>query len=84
MEQQGIRKTFKYRLAPTVAQARALELILSRCQLLYRKGGRKPPAFKQGMTGPFPLLFSYRSDRLEQYGRARHTQNLQVQTQADA
>ena len=33
MEQQGIRKTFKYRLAPTVAQA--LEVVLSRCRMLY-------------------------------------------------
>jgi putative transposase len=35
MEQQSIRKTFKYRLNPTPEQARALEVVLSRCRTLY-------------------------------------------------
>lgn len=35
MEQQGIRKTYKYKLNPTPAQAQALEVVLSRCWTLY-------------------------------------------------
>jgi putative transposase len=35
MTQQGIYKTFKYRLLPTPAQAQALEIVLSRCRMLY-------------------------------------------------
>jgi putative transposase len=35
MEQQDIGKTFKYRLTPTPVQAQVLEMVLSRCQLLY-------------------------------------------------
>jgi putative transposase len=35
MEQQGVRKTYKFRLIPTPAQAQELETILSRCRKLY-------------------------------------------------
>ncbi|HEV2458983.1 MAG TPA: transposase [Ktedonobacterales bacterium] len=35
MEQQGVRKTFKYKLKPTPAQEQALEMVLSRCRTLY-------------------------------------------------
>jgi putative transposase len=35
MEQQGVRKTYKYWLMPTPAQAQALELVLVRCRTLY-------------------------------------------------
>lgn len=35
MEQQGIRKTYKYRLEPTPQQERVLETVLWRCRTLY-------------------------------------------------
>jgi putative transposase len=35
MNQQSIRKTYKYRLKPTVEQERALETVLWRCRVLY-------------------------------------------------
>ncbi|HEV8191427.1 MAG TPA: helix-turn-helix domain-containing protein [Ktedonobacterales bacterium] len=35
MEQQRVRKTFKYKLPPTPPQEQALETVLSRCQTLY-------------------------------------------------
>jgi hypothetical protein len=36
MEQQsGFRKTYKYKLTPTPAQAQALETVLTRCCTLY-------------------------------------------------
>jgi putative transposase len=35
MEQQSVRKTYKYKLMPTPAQAQALELVMSRCRTLY-------------------------------------------------
>src|SRR5690242_194813 len=35
MEQQNIRKTYKYRLEPTPQQERAMETVLSRCRALY-------------------------------------------------
>src|SRR5262249_42497245 len=35
MEQQRVRKTFKYRLPPTPAQEQALEVVLHRCRTLY-------------------------------------------------
>src|SRR5215469_134456 len=35
MEQQSIRKTFKYKLKPTRAQEQALETVLYRCRTLY-------------------------------------------------
>jgi putative transposase len=35
MEQQSVRKTFKYRLTPTPPQEQALETVLSRCWTLY-------------------------------------------------
>lgn len=35
MEQQRVRKTYKYKLEPTPAQARALETVLWRCRELY-------------------------------------------------
>src|SRR5260221_7748690 len=35
MEQQGIRKTYKFRLEPTPEQARGLETVLRRCRALY-------------------------------------------------
>jgi putative transposase len=38
MEQQGIRKTYKYRLAPTPAQEKVLEEVLWRCRELYNAG----------------------------------------------
>jgi hypothetical protein len=41
-------------------------------------------SIKLGMKGPFPVLFSYRPDRIEEYERAGSTQDLHVQTQADA
>ena len=51
MEQQGIRKTFKYRLAPTVAQAQALEVVLSRCRMLYNTALEQRKAWWQGGQG---------------------------------
>jgi putative transposase len=38
MEQQGIHKTYKYRLAPTPAQEKVLEEVLWRCLELYNAG----------------------------------------------
>ena len=38
MEQQGVRKTYKYRLAPTPAQETVLEDVLWRCRELYNAG----------------------------------------------
>ena len=38
MEQQSIRKTYKYRLAPTPAQEKVLEEVLWRCRELYNAG----------------------------------------------
>src|SRR5262249_32702021 len=35
MEQQRLRKTFKYKLKPTAAQEQALELVVRRCLMLY-------------------------------------------------
>ncbi|HET8907273.1 MAG TPA: transposase [Ktedonobacterales bacterium] len=35
MEQQSVRKTYKFQLNPTPAQEQALELVLSRCRTLY-------------------------------------------------
>jgi putative transposase len=35
MEQQSVRKTFKYKLKPTRAQEEALELVVQRCRMLY-------------------------------------------------
>jgi len=35
MEQQSVRKTYKYKLIPTPPQERALETVLSRCWTLY-------------------------------------------------
>ena len=35
MEQQRVRKTYKYRLNPTPEQERALETVLLRCRTLY-------------------------------------------------
>jgi hypothetical protein len=37
MDQQGVplRKTYKYQLMPTPAEAEALEVVLSRCRTLY-------------------------------------------------
>src|SRR5690348_3239420 len=35
MEQQGMRKTYKYKLMPTPEQERALETVLLRCRTLY-------------------------------------------------
>ena len=35
MEQQSMRKTYKYRLMPTPEQERALETVLWRCRTLY-------------------------------------------------
>jgi putative transposase len=35
MEPQSVRKTYKYRLQPTPAQARTLETVLARCRALY-------------------------------------------------
>jgi putative transposase len=35
MEQQGVRKTYRFRLIPTPAQAQELDTILSRCRKLY-------------------------------------------------
>jgi putative transposase len=35
MEQQSVRKTYKYRLTPTPEQAQALEVVLWRCRSLY-------------------------------------------------
>jgi putative transposase len=35
MEEQSVRKTYKYKLMPSPAQAQALELVLSRCRMLY-------------------------------------------------
>ncbi len=35
MEQQRVRKTFKYKLMPTSEQARAVERVLWRCRTLY-------------------------------------------------
>jgi putative transposase len=35
MEQQSVRKTFKYKLTPTPSQEQALETVLSRCWTLY-------------------------------------------------
>jgi putative transposase len=35
MEQQSVRKTFKYKLDPTPAQQQALERVLTRCRTLY-------------------------------------------------
>src|SRR5258708_28496241 len=35
MEPQAVRKTYKYRLMPTPAQAQALDVVLSRCHTLY-------------------------------------------------
>jgi putative transposase len=38
MEQQSVRKTFKYKLVPTPEQQRALETVLWRCRELYNAG----------------------------------------------
>jgi putative transposase len=38
MEQQSVRKTFKYKLLPTLEQAQALEMVLWRCRELYNAG----------------------------------------------
>src|SRR6476646_7414919 len=38
MEQQRVRKTFKYRLMPTPEQERVLEQVLWRCRELYNAG----------------------------------------------
>jgi putative transposase len=35
MEPHSVRKTYKYRLDPTPAQAQALEAVLMRCRTLY-------------------------------------------------
>jgi putative transposase len=35
MEQEGVHKTYKYRLEPTPKQAQLLELVLARCRMLY-------------------------------------------------
>jgi putative transposase len=38
MEQQGIHKTYKFRLAPTLGQETVLEEVLWRCRELYDAG----------------------------------------------
>jgi len=38
MEQQRVRKTFKYQLMPTPEQEQALETVVSRCRELYNAG----------------------------------------------
>jgi hypothetical protein len=38
MEQQRVRKTFKYRLLPTPEQEQALQTVLWRCRELYNAG----------------------------------------------
>src|SRR5215471_12768023 len=38
MDEQAVRKTFKYRLKPTPAQERALAFVLRRCRELYNAG----------------------------------------------
>jgi putative transposase len=38
MDEHGLRKTYKYRLHPTPAQARALDTVLHRCRELYNAG----------------------------------------------
>src|SRR5262249_29152494 len=38
MEEQSVRKTFKYKLVPTPEQERALERVLWRCRELYNAG----------------------------------------------
>jgi hypothetical protein len=35
MDQQAIRKTFKYKLKPTPAQERAMDCVVRRCRELY-------------------------------------------------
>jgi putative transposase len=35
MEQQSMRKAYKYRLEPTLEHAQTLEMVLSRCRMLY-------------------------------------------------
>jgi putative transposase len=57
MEQQGIRKTYKYRLAPTPAQEMVLEEVLWRCRELYNAGleERKTAWEKCGVSVTFAL-----------------------------
>ena len=38
MEQQRVRKTFKYQLLPTPEQARTLQTVVWRCRELYNAG----------------------------------------------
>src|SRR5262249_20085314 len=59
MEQQSVRKTFKYKLAPTPPQEQALETVLSRCWTLYnvalgqRKTWRQREQCGQGKSAAY-------------------------------
>lgn len=57
MEQQSVRKTYKYRLAPTPDQERALETVLWRCRELYNAGleERKTAWEKCGISVTFAM-----------------------------
>jgi putative transposase len=59
MEQQSVRKTFKYKLTPTPSQEQALETVLSRCWTLYnvaleqRKTWRQREQCGQGKSATY-------------------------------
>ena len=57
MEQRHIRKTYKYRLAPTPAQETVLEEVLWRCRELYNAGleERKNAWEKCGVSVTFAM-----------------------------
>jgi putative transposase len=57
MEQQSVRKTFKYKLIPTPEQERALERVVWRCRELYNAGlqERKAAWEKCGVAVNFAL-----------------------------
>ena len=57
MDQQGARKTFKYKLLPTPEQERTLATVVSRCRELYNGGlqERKAAWEKRGVTVSFAM-----------------------------
>jgi putative transposase len=57
MEQQSVRKTFKYKLIPTPEQDRALERVVWRCRELYNAGlqERKAAWERHGVSVTFAL-----------------------------
>jgi putative transposase len=57
MEQQSVRKTFKYQLLPTPEQARTLETVVWRCRELYNAGleERKAAWEKRGVCVTFAM-----------------------------